>query len=75
MKIFLTKKDFVPIPAELDEHVDNEVDVIVERSEVVALGNVRRNVHQFHKFEQMVESTFHEPVEKQWINENSSQTD
>lgn len=62
-KIFLAKKDFVPIPAaELYEHVDSEADVTVEQSEVVAMG-ILRNVRQFHKFEQMVGNTFREPVD------------
>ncbi len=61
-KKFLTKKDFVPIPAELYEHADNVVDVTVELSVVVAM-EILRNVRQFHTFEQMVENTFHEPDE------------
>lgn len=64
-----TKKDFVPIPAELYEHVDNVVDVTVVRFEVVAMG-IHRNVHQFRTIEQMVENTFREPVAEKKINEN-----
>lgn len=51
---------FVPIPAELYEHVGSEVDGTVALS-VVAGMESRRNVHQFHKFEQMAENTFREP--------------
>lgn len=46
--------------AELCEHVDSEADVTAELSVEVGMEN-HRNVHQFHKFEQMVENTFHEP--------------
>lgn len=63
MGIILAKKDFVPIPAELDEHVDNEVGVTVELSAVVAM-RILRNVHQYYKFEQMVENTCREPVHR-----------
>lgn len=58
--------NIVPIPAELCEHVDSEADVTAELSVAVGMGN-HRNVHQFHKFEQMVENTFHEPVRNKEI--------
>jgi hypothetical protein len=48
------------IPAEQYEHVDNEADAIAEQFESVVMENLR-NDHQFHKFEQMVVNTFHEP--------------
>lgn len=60
LQFLATKMNFVPIPAELNEHVDSEVGVIAELSAAVGMES-RRNVHQFHKFEQMAANTFREP--------------